>query len=149
MFWMFMAYIKLRIISDLHSRLIEKFFFIYLYIYILAYMKKNLNFFHILFRSDCMQQRSQPSYQTIIFKLYMIEFIQLLVYERYHKSPLSELLLERALRNPNVVGHEFFWLLSSQLHVKVTFERFALIIEQFFNAMRELQKRISSTNVGE
>ena len=33
-------------------------------------------------------------------------------------SYLAEFLLERALQNPFVVGHEFFWLLKSQLHVK-------------------------------
>lgn len=65
------------------------------------------------------------------FALYMLELIQTLFYENRHFSPLGEMMLERALMNPNVVGHEYFYQLKSQLHLKASFERFYLYLEQF------------------
>lgn len=41
--------------------------------------------------------------------LYMLELVQALKYEPNHFSPLGEMLLERALLNPHVVGHQLFW----------------------------------------
>jgi phosphatidylinositol-4,5-bisphosphate 3-kinase catalytic subunit alpha/beta/delta len=62
--------------------------------------------------------------------LYMLEFTQALMFEKNMLNPLGELLLERSLQNPWVVGHELFWLLRSQLHVKPSYERFAVLLEQ-------------------
>jgi len=39
------------------------------------------------------------------------------MFEKNVLNPLGEMLLERSLQNPWVVGHELFWLLRSQLHV--------------------------------
>jgi phosphatidylinositol-4,5-bisphosphate 3-kinase len=61
----------------------------------------------------------------------MLELTQTLLFEQDHFSPLAEMLLERSLRNPHVVGHQFFWQLKSQLHFKPFFERYILLIEQF------------------
>jgi len=55
--------------------------------------------------------------------LYLLELTQALVYENHHFSPLGEFLLERSLANPFKIGHEFYWMLRSQLHVKPSFER--------------------------
>lgn len=63
--------------------------------------------------------------------LFMPQLIQALQSECHHLSHLSEFLLERALRNPFVVGHELFWTLRSQLHFKPAGERFGVILEQF------------------
>ena len=63
--------------------------------------------------------------------MYMIQLSQILMFETQHLSPLAELLIERALRNPHVVGHELYWVLKSQLYFKVAQERFGLILEQF------------------
>lgn len=63
-------------------------------------------------------------------ELYMLELSQALMFESQHFSALGEFLLERSLANPFVVGHELFWQLRSQLHVKPSFERYALILEQ-------------------
>ena len=59
----------------------------------------------------------------------MIELIQALMFEIDHYSPLCEMLLERALANPYEVGHELFWGLRSQLHLRYSYERYALILE--------------------
>lgn len=45
--------------------------------------------------------------------LYMLEFTQALMFEKSVLNPLAEMLLERSLQNPWVVGHELFWLLRS------------------------------------
>lgn len=63
--------------------------------------------------------------------LFMPQLVQALQSECHHLSYLSEFLLERALRNPFVVGHELFWTLRSQLHFKPAGERFGLLLEQF------------------
>ena len=63
--------------------------------------------------------------------LYLLQLVQSLIYEPYHYSPLGEFLLERALQNPFVVGHELYWLLKSQIHIKFYQERMTLILEQF------------------
>ena len=60
----------------------------------------------------------------------MLELSQALMFESQHFSALGEFLLERALANPFVVGHELFWQLRSQLHIKPSFERYSLILEQ-------------------
>ncbi|KAL4497869.1 hypothetical protein ABPG72_000624 [Tetrahymena utriculariae] len=76
--------------------------------------------------------------------LYMLELTQLLLYERNHFSPLAEMLLERSLLNPYVVGHEFFWQLKSQLNVKAFNERFSLLIEQFIMVCGSFRKEIAN-----
>ena len=63
--------------------------------------------------------------------LYIPQLVQALKYELHHKSPLSELLLERSLQNPRVVGHAFFWSLRAGIHEFRSYERFYLILERF------------------
>lgn len=63
--------------------------------------------------------------------LYMLQLIQALTFENTHLSPLSQLILERALKNPHQIGHNLFWALRSQLHVKAVAERLGLILESF------------------
>jgi phosphatidylinositol-4,5-bisphosphate 3-kinase catalytic subunit alpha/beta/delta len=60
---------------------------------------------------------------------------QALLFQPRHESALSEFLLERSLANPFVIGHELFWLLKSQLHVRGFYERFAVILEQLLMLM--------------
>jgi len=63
--------------------------------------------------------------------LYMLQFSQALLYEEQHYSPLSDMLIERSLRNPYVVGQSFFWALKSNLYLKSSYERYYLLLEQF------------------
>ena len=60
--------------------------------------------------------------------LFMLQFSQALIYEEQHHSPLSEMLIERSLKNPYVVGHAFFWSLRAGLHERRSYERFYLIL---------------------
>ena len=43
--------------------------------------------------------------------LYLLQLVQALKYENYLYCPLSEFLLERALRNQHI-GQQLFWLLK-------------------------------------
>jgi len=63
--------------------------------------------------------------------LFMLQFSQALIYEEQHFSPLSEMLIERSLKNPYVVGHAFFWALKSNLYLRISYERYYLLLEQF------------------
>lgn len=41
------------------------------------------------------------------------------------------MLIERALKNPYVVGQSFFWALKSNLYLRISYERFYLLLESF------------------
>jgi len=62
---------------------------------------------------------------------YMLQFSQALLYENHHYSHLAEMLIERALKNPCIVGHAFFWALKSNLNLKTSYERYSILLEQF------------------
>ena len=46
-------------------------------------------------------------------------------------SPLAEMLVERSLRNPYIVGLTFYWALKSNLYLKTSYERYYLLLETF------------------
>lgn len=80
----------------------------------------------------------------------MLQFSQALLYEEHHLSPLSEMLIERALKNPYVVGHSLYWTLKSNLYLKVSYERYFVILEQFLMLCgRFLETFIIQTKVNE
>ena len=54
-----------------------------------------------------------------------------LIYEPNIYNPLTEFLLQRAVRNFQVVGSQLFWMLRSWLHWRVSHFRFTVIMEQF------------------
>ncbi|KRX10773.1 Protein kinase-like domain [Pseudocohnilembus persalinus] len=82
-----------------------------------------------IIRNYAVNKLSQLSNDEI--KIFILEFIQALIFENNHYSPLCELLLERALLSPCIVGREFFWGLRSQLHIKPTFEENQQIMLMF------------------
>jgi hypothetical protein len=57
--------------------------------------------------------RTMPDHQLIG---YLPQLVQAVTFENYHDSPLSRLLLERALRNRPVFGHRLFWHLVVCYH---------------------------------
>jgi phosphatidylinositol-4,5-bisphosphate 3-kinase len=62
---------------------------------------------------------------------FMLQFSQALLYEDQHNTPLSEMLIERSLKNPYVVGLSFFWMLKGNLYLRLSYERYYLLLEQF------------------
>lgn len=63
--------------------------------------------------------------------LFLPQITQGLFFECQHHTPLSELILERALRSPYTVGHDLYWNLRSQMHIKAVAERAGAILEQY------------------
>lgn len=61
--------------------------------------------------------------------LYMLQFSEALKYEESHSSPLADMLLERSLKNPQIVGLKFYWSLKGNLFQKPSYERFYLLLE--------------------
>lgn len=80
-------------------------------------------------RGYAVNQISKLSDDKIAF--YMIQFAQALQYEEQHLSPLAETLIERSVKNPFIVGYSFFWALKSNLHMKPSYERYSILLEQF------------------
>lgn len=52
-----------------------------------------------------------------------------MLYEEYHQSPLSDMLIYRSLRNPYVVGQAFYWTLKSNLYLRFSYERYYVLLE--------------------
>lgn len=61
---------------------------------------------------------------------YLLELVQVLKYEPYHDSALARFLLQHALRHRHL-GHLFFWLLKSEIHVGEISERYGLLMEAY------------------
>lgn len=80
---------------------------------------------------------------------YLLQFIQVLKYESYLECDLIEFLLQRALNN-HKIGHFFFWLLRSEMHVPSVSVRFGLILEAYFRGntalLSELSKEVEALN---
>lgn len=62
--------------------------------------------------------------------LYLLQLVQVLKYEAYLDCDLTEFLLRRALDNQKI-GHHFFWLLKSEMHVPSVSVRFGVILEAY------------------
>ena len=58
-------------------------------------------------------------------------------------SPLSEMLIERSLKNPYVVGQAFFWVLKGNLYLRTSYERYYLLLEQFLMLCGKFRKELS------
>lgn len=78
------------------------------------------------FAVNCLRKLSDSELQ-----LYLLQLTQSLKSEPYHRSPLSEFLLERAIRSPLQIGHFFFWHLKSDLSNPFYCERYALLLEDY------------------
>mmetsp|Transcript_2716 Transcript_2716/g.4078 ORF Transcript_2716/g.4078 Transcript_2716/m.4078 type:complete len:1101 (-) Transcript_2716:95-3397(-) len=59
---------------------------------------------------------------------FLLQLVQVLKYEAFHDSPLSRLLLRRALRSPLLIGHHLFWMLKSEMHCAGVLERFGTLL---------------------
>ena len=62
---------------------------------------------------------------------FMPQLVQALKFESHHTSSLAEMLLNRAIKSPRIVGHAYFWALNASLYDPYTFERLYLHYERF------------------
>ena len=63
----------------------------------------------------------------------LLQLVQVLKYESFHRSPLSIFLLRRALLNQQEVGHTLFWLLRAEMHDPSCSERYASLMLAYLN----------------
>lgn len=66
-------------------------------------------------------------------RLYMLQLCQQLKFESYVDSALSRFLLRRALMNPTVIGHIFFWHLQSELYNQDVNRRFSTLLQVYIS----------------
>ncbi|ELP85883.1 phosphatidylinositol 3-kinase, putative [Entamoeba invadens IP1] len=66
---------------------------------------------------------------------FLPQLIQALKFELHHLSTLADFLLRRALRNKNVIGHQFFWFLKAEVHDPRVTERYGTLLEAFLNGI--------------
>lgn len=80
---------------------------------------------------------------------YLLQLVQTLKYEPYLNSPLSHLLLRRALLNRKI-GHFFFWHLKSELQTQALIVRFGLLLEGFCRGLgpylKDLNKQVEAND---
>ncbi|GMH75300.1 hypothetical protein TrVE_jg7505 [Triparma verrucosa] len=76
----------------------------------------------------CRQLNRMDDYQ---FDQYMLQMVQCLKYEPYHDSPLARMLLRRALQSPYKIGHNFYWLLRSEMHNGDICARYGTILKTY------------------
>ncbi|XP_013393974.2 phosphatidylinositol 4,5-bisphosphate 3-kinase catalytic subunit beta isoform-like [Lingula anatina] len=78
---------------------------------------------------------------------YLLQLVQVLKYEAYLENDLSEFLMQRALANQKI-GHYFFWLLRSEMHVPSVSVKFGILLEAYCRGavlhMKTLQRQVEA-----
>eukprot|EP00505_MAST-04D_sp_SCG-Rhode-Island_P002892 Stramenopile-MAST_4_protein_2892 len=69
--------------------------------------------------------------------LYMLQLTTSLRHEPFHDNSLTRLLIRRALRNPESVGHVLYWSLRSTLHGNEVRESFAVVLELYLTHVND------------
>ena len=64
---------------------------------------------------------------------FLYELIHGLRYEVNHDNELAKFLLEKAVKHPVTIGHNFYWLLKSQMYEQNFQQRYGLYLEIFLN----------------
>ena len=64
---------------------------------------------------------------------FLYELIHGLRYEVNHDNELAKFLLEKAIKHPVTIGHNFYWLLKSQMYEQNFQQRYGLYLEIFLN----------------
>ena len=64
---------------------------------------------------------------------FLYQLIHGLRYEMNHDNELAKFLLEKAVKHPVTIGHNFYWLLKSQMYEQNFQQRYGLYLEIFLN----------------
>jgi len=65
------------------------------------------------------------------FDQFLLQMVQVLKYEPYHDSPLSRMIIRRALQAPYKIGHNFYWLLRSEMHNADICPRYGCLLKTY------------------
>ena len=66
-------------------------------------------------------------------KIYLLQLVQALKYEKNIDNSLARFLLELAIAHPITIGHEFFWHLRAEMYNQEVQKKFGLYLEIFVN----------------
>ena len=66
-------------------------------------------------------------------KLYLLQLVQALKYEKNIDNALARFLLDQAIAHPITIGHEFFWHLRAEMYNQEVQKKFGLYLEVFVN----------------
>ncbi|GAM18279.1 hypothetical protein SAMD00019534_014540 [Acytostelium subglobosum LB1] len=85
------------------------------------------------------------------FSDFLLQLTQVLKYEPYHMSDLTNILIQRSLSNTSRIGHPFFWFLKAELDTPEIEERYSLLLEGYLRSCgshrQELIKQDSVINM--
>lgn len=71
---------------------------------------------------------------------YLPQLVQSLKYEIYHDSPLSDYLLNLAIKYPLTIGHQLFWNFKAEMYNPNYEQRFGLLLSVFLEKInREIK----------
>lgn len=62
---------------------------------------------------------------------YLLQLTQALKHEHHPDSPLARFLLNRALLNRNLIGHDLFWYMKAQLGIDEYSQRYQMLLEAY------------------
>ena len=66
-------------------------------------------------------------------KIYLLQLVQALKYEKNIDNALARFLLDQAIAHPITIGHEFFWHLRAEMYNQEVQKKFGLYLEVFVN----------------
>jgi hypothetical protein len=73
---------------------------------------------------------------------FLPQLVQALKFELNHDSALATLLVQRAFRCRHRIGHSFFWLLKSEMHIPSIAERYGLMLESYLRGCGSHRKEL-------
>ncbi|RLN48490.1 hypothetical protein BBJ28_00006767 [Nothophytophthora sp. Chile5] len=76
------------------------------------------------------------------FSYFLPQLVQAIKFENHHVSPLSLLLIERAIKNPNQIGFDLFWNMKVESHNDQYRERYGTILNAYLDVCSSKMRAI-------
>ena len=77
---------------------------------------------------------------------FVLQLVQALKVEPFHRSPLAFFLVRRALASPELVGQTLFWQLRSEMHNPRVAERFGVLLRSYLVQATHHRNALSRQN---
>jgi phosphatidylinositol-4,5-bisphosphate 3-kinase len=77
---------------------------------------------------------------------FILQLVQALKVEPFHRSPLAFFLVRRALSSPELVGQTLFWQLRSEMHTPRVAERFGVLLRSYLVQATHHRNALSRQN---
>ena len=75
--------------------------------------------------------RRMEEFTDVELGQFILQLVQALKVEPFHRSPLAFFLVRRALASPELVGQTLFWQLRSEMHNPRVAERFGVLLRSY------------------